>query len=476
MDLELHPKQTYVYNSPATEILFGGAAGPGKSHLMRVAAILWCVSISGLQVYLFRRTFPDLWSNHMEGPKGFFSLLEEWIRLGFCKINTSKHEITFWNGSKIFLRHCQYEKDKYNYQGAEFHVLMIDELTHFTDTIYRYLRHRVRAPGLKIPDEFKDKFPRIVASSNPGGVGHNWVKQDFINNAPRNHIRRMPKKDGGMLRQFIPALLADNPTMAIDDPDYAHRLSGLGDPELVKAMLDGNWDIVAGGMFDDLWGLGTHHIIEPFAIPVSWYIDRSFDWGSSKPFSVGWWAESDGTEATMKDGTIRTWPAGTLFRIAEWYGWQDKKPNTGLKMNAKNIAKGIKEREVKLGLAGRVQPGPADSSIYDRENDNCIADDMESAGVKWTHANKSPGSRVTGWELMRTRLEAVLQHPMEEPGLLVFSNCQDGFIRTVPVLPRKETNREDVDTEAEDHTGDEVRYRVLAKKPAKVTVKKVIGL
>ena len=445
-----------------------------NSHLMRIAAIMWCAEIPGLQVYLFRRTYPELWKNHMEGPKGFFNLLSDWIDQGHAKINTGKGIITFWNNSKIFLCHCQHEKDRMNYHGSEIHLLLVDELTMFTKTIYTYLRSRVRAPGLVLPDKYKDRFPRIINSSNPGGIGHNWVKADFVNIAQPNTIIRMPKKEGGMLRQFVPAFLSDNPTMMIDDPDYKDRLSGLGDPELVRAMLEGDWDIVSGGMFDDVWDRSVH-VIEPFKIPNSWYIDRSFDWGSSRPFSVGWWAESDGTEAILRDGTKKTWPAKTLFRIGEWYGWKKGEPNVGLKMNAKDIAKGIIEREKMMGIRGRVKPGPADSSIYDSQNDNCIADDMRTAGVKWTEANKSSGSRVSGWELLRTRLAASLEFPMEEPGLFVFNTCNDGFIRTVPVLPRAEKNREDVDTDAEDHVGDETRYRLLGKKPATVKEIKVLG-
>lgn len=220
-------------------------------------------------------------------------------------------------------------------------------------------------------------------------------------------------------------------------------------------MKSGDWNIVDGGMFDDVWNDRTH-VLEPFDIPKSWHVDRSFDWGSSKPFSVGWWAESDGTEATLKDGSKRNFPRGTLFRISEWYGWNGK-PNEGLKMLAGDIAKGIKEREASLGLT--VKPGPADNSIFDTQDGNCIADNMAAAGVRWERSDKSPGSRKNGWELLRGRLSESRKHPMERPGLFVFSNCRQ-FIRTVPTLPRDESKTDDVDTESEDHVADETRYRV----------------
>ncbi len=458
LNLKLQRKQTIAFQSSATEILYGGAAGGGKSYLMRVAAIIWCSLIPGLQVYVFRRLFTDLWKNHMEGPSGFPALLAPWVAAKLVKINFSDNSIEFWNKSKIFLCHCQYEKDVLKYQGAEIHVLLVDELTHFTDKIYRFLRGRVRLAGLTIPPQFKGMFPRIICGSNPGAIGHNWVKFAFIDNAKEYEIRRMPKTEGGMLRQFIPARLEDNPALVKSDPDYDERLEGLGDPELVRAMREGDWDIVAGGMFDDLWKRHKH-VIEPFEIPSSWTIDRSFDWGSSAPFSVGWWAESDGTKAPNG----RTYPRGTLFRIYEWYGWSGK-PNVGCKMLAVEIARGILEREQEWGI--KAKPGPADSSIFDTDNGVCIADDMADAGVRWTEADKSPGSRKNGAERLRKFLKAALQWPMESPGLFVFDRCTH-FIRTVPVLPRDERHRDDVDTDAEDHVYDETRYKVLERAPRK---------
>lgn len=454
MRLSLFPKQTKVLLSKATEILFGGAAGPGKSYLMRVAAIMWCIEIPGLQVYLFRRTFPDLWKNHMEGPSGFPALLAEWISQKIVKINYSDGAITFNNGSKIFLCHCQHEKNIYDYQGAEIHVLMIDELTHFSDVMYRYLRGRVRMSGINIPAKHADCFPRVVTASNPGGVGHNWVKSTFIDGAPPFDIHKTAKEEGGMLRQFIPALMADNPALLKDDPEYADRLSGLGNDDLVKAMKLGLWDILSGSMFDDLWNRDAH-VVKPFKIPKSWYIDRGFDWGSSKPFSVQWYAESDGT--TAPNGI--TYPKGSIFVFAEWYGCIEGKANVGLKMTSKEIARGIVEIESKWDY--EIEPGPADSSIFDTEDGHCMAKEMEEEGVEWTRANKSPGSRANGWEIMRGMLKAARDNPKEERGLYVFDTCVD-WLRTVPLLPRDKKKPDDVATESEDHAGDNTRYRLLA--------------
>lgn len=463
INIALHPKQSMAYQSEASEILYGGAAGGGKSHLMRAAAILWAAMIPKLQVYIFRRTSVDLWKNHMLGPSGFPGLLANWIESKRVKINYSKNYIDFWNGSKINLCYCQYEKDVYDFQGAEIHVLMIDELTQWLKSMYTFLRSRVRMVGIKLPQQFKGLFPRILNGANPGGIGHNWVKEDFIKSAKPLDIVSQPKEEGGMRRQFIPALLEDNPSMEKEDPNYEGRLYGLGSPALVKAMRWGDWDIVAGGAVDDVWN-PDKHIIPVFEIPSSWWIDRSFDWGSSHPFSVGWWAESDGTEATMPDGEKKIYPPRTLFRICELYGWTGK-ANQGTRKLAIDIGREIKEIEKKSPILKSriIRPGPADTQIYQMQNGMCLADDMAKAGVTWTRADKSPGSRQTGLEVVRRMLMAGLTYPMEEPGLFVFENCLQ-FIRTIPVLPRDTKKPDEIDSDAEDHVFDETSYRVRAKK------------
>jgi hypothetical protein len=220
-------------------------------------------------------------------------------------------------------------------------------------------------------------------------------------------------------------------------------------------------------------------VIEPFRIPISWRVERSFDWGSSKPFSVGWWAVSDGTPVDTADG-MKKWPRGTYFRINEWYGCKEGHnvpPNVGLEMLAEDVALGIIKREKNMVdgkmISKKPTAGPADSSIYTREDGHSIAESMEKKGVRWIEAEKSPGSRVQGWERIRTLLKNCLDEdehgtvtvrttPMEEPGLFVFNTCRH-WIRTVPVLPRDADKPDDVDTASEDHGGDETRYEVFRK-------------
>jgi len=471
MEINLPPltdKQGEAFNAIGTEILYGGAAGGGKSHLMRVMAIVIALMIPNVQIYLFRRKYADLWANHVDGPSGFMTMLSPLIKAKKCKVNGSDNEVVFWNGAKIHLCHCQHEKDRYNYQGAEIHVLLIDELTHFTDVIYRFLRNRVRLGALKVPEAAKQlfggRFPLIFCGSNPGGVGHGWVKRTFVDSAPHGKAHKVEKKEGGMLRQYIPAKLSDNPIMAITDPDYADRLSGLGSPALVEAMLNGSWNIVAGGAFDDLWD--PNYIILPrFKIPESWYVDRSFDWGSTHPFSVGWWAEANGEEITLPDGEKLCLQAGSLIRIAEWYGCKEIGTNEGLRLSAKAIARGIIEREERMlgqdWIKGKVHIGPADNQIRNKlefETDT-IEKKMSDEDVHWSESDKRAGSRINGLALARERLSASISN--EGPGLYFMDNCL-ATIEILPILSRDEKNVEDIDGDQEDHVWDEIRYRVLA--------------
>ena len=308
---------------------------------------------------------------------------------------------------------------------------------------------------------------KIRATTNPYGAGHNWVRDRFQLPAMDRTIIRKP---GEPPRVAILGHLHENRIMLQADPDYAERLRmAARNPEELRAWVEGSWDIVAGGMIDDLWDARIH-AIEAFEIPESWTLSRAFDWGSSNPFSVGWYAESDGSPIDTARGTFPT-VRGDLFRIREWYGC-GAKPNTGLRMLAQDITAGILRRELDWGIHGRVIDGPADASIFSVENGVSIADDMAQRvridgvlydGIYWDPSDKSPGSRKQGWQLLRQRLANGKRRghePREHPGLFIFKEYCPHFLRTIPVLPRDDQDLDDVDTQVEDHIADELRYRL----------------
>lgn len=466
VEFRLHARQGKVLLSEANEILYGGAAGGGKSHLMRVLAATLCLEVPGLQCYVFRRISDDLFKNHFTGPTGFPELLAPYITSGACKVTYSPLGIKFANGSAIMACHCQYEKNLQKYQGAEIHLLLIDELTHFTDRQYRYLRARCRVNKLlAVPKELNEafpgiRFPKIVCGSNPGGPGHNWVKATFIDPAKPEEVWKTPKSEGGMFRQFIPAKLSDNPSL--NQEEYADQLQGLGSEWLVRAMLEGDWNITAGGALDDIWR-DVIHAMPKFKIPESWYVDRTFDWGTTHPWACLYFAESDGSDIVMPDGTeVPTFP-GDLFVIDELYGWTGK-PDTGTGESPSEVAKKIKERDKELGYD--IHDGAADNAIFaeSEQRGHSIGRLFSNEGIYWRHADKSPGSRRSGLVLIRERLKNALKRDDDKkPGLFVFDCCRN-FLRTIPVLQTDERDSEDVDTSQEDHLYDCLRYRVGARK------------
>jgi hypothetical protein len=424
---------------------------------MRIAAIVWCSAVPGLQVYLFRRIRDDLNKNHMEGPKGFRAMLAGWVAQGWCTI--VEDEIRFWNGSKVYLCHCKDEKDIYKYQGAEIHVLLIDELTHFTEDMYRFLRNRVRMVGVVIPKEYAGRFPRILCGANPGNIGHLWVKSTFVTAGQPMELRMMPANDGGMLRQYIPARLEDNPSMTADDPGYEMRLEGLGSAALVQAMRWGDWDVVEGAFFD-CWNT-ARHVVRPFEIPEDWTLFRSGDWGSAKPFSFGWWGVV-GDKFKTEQGL---WlPRGCLVRYREWYGMQPGKPNAGLKLHADVVGKGLAEREAK---DRRLVGGVLDPAAFAEDGGPPIAERINAELIKGklvpfrpADNKRVPGrGAMGGWDQMRGRLVG------DEDGLpmiVTFSTCVDS-IRTIPALQHDPLKPEDLDSDMEDHAGDEWRYACMSR-------------
>jgi hypothetical protein len=426
---------------------------------MRIAAVVWCTAIPGLQVYLFRRVRDDLIKNHMEGPKGFRAMLAGWVAQGWCTI--VEDEIRFWNGAKIYLCHCKDEKDIYKYQGAEIHVLLIDELTHFTETMYRFLRNRVRMVGIVIPAQYVGQFPRILCGANPGNIGHLWVKTTFVTAGQPMELRLMPANDGGMLRQYIPARLEDNPSMGEDDPGYEMRLEGLGSATLVKAMRWGDWDVIEGAFFD-CWD-ARRHVVRPFEVPKDWTRFRSGDWGSAKPFSFGWWAVVGETFKTEQGLTL---PRGCLVRYREWYGMQPGKPNVGLKMTAEAVGAGLRDKEAN---DPKLSYGVLDPAAFSEDGGPSIYERITKGSGNKIFFRPADNKRVPGrgamggWDQMRARF---VGDDDGNPMIVCFSTCVDS-IRTIPALQHDTDRPEDLDSDMEDHAADDWRYGCMSRPWAK---------
>lgn len=499
MQIELNPKQGLAFNSVATELLFGGAAGPGKSYELRVSGIRWCMEVPGIQVYLFRRTLRDLRDNHLRGPNNLFSMLADHTKSGQVKYRAVENEFEFWNDSRLHLCYCDSENDVENYRGAEIHVLLPDELTHFSDFQYRFLRGRVRKAGLNIPAQYAGdldyvarkteairkndkalmaavkqferdhlealnfsrdapnpfpKLPRIEAASNPGSIGHAWVKRTWIAPHKPMTLWQAEPMEGGMIREYIPGKLADNPHLMKDDPDYADRLRGSGSEDLVRAILDGDWDIVAGQAFEKL--RRDTHCIPAFPEnepPRDWLVFGSFDWGSSKPFSFGLWAVSNGDALPDHFGANagRVIRRGAVVRFNELYGWNGK-PNEGRRLEVSEVAKAIKQ------MCGnrKIAYIAADPSCWKVDGGPSHAELMMREGVILRRADNS---RHAGYQALRSRIAGDEDGPM----LYATENCHAGFWRTMPDIVMDDKDFEDIDTDQEDHCADDCRYAVMSR-------------
>jgi hypothetical protein len=475
--VSFNEKQAIAFESEATEILYGGAAGGGKSFLMRIAAISWATEIPNLSIYLFRRSYTDLEETHMKGPKGFRTLLKPWVDAGLVKI--VEHEIRFLtNGSTIKLAHLHLEQDVEDYQSYEMHVLMIDEASSFTENMYRRLRSRVRAVGLEYPDKWKGKFPRILLSANPGGIGAHWIKA-FIASAPDGKVHQMPPSEGGKKRQFIQAVAEDNPHLLKDDPGYLDTLEGLGSPALVRAMRYGDWTVIAGQFFPEFDI--ARHVIPKFKIPSHWTRFCAGDMGYTEPCAFVWFAvASEKTVFTIGAGNQkRTYvvPEGALVCYEEFYGIQYKEDgttifNSGIREPPAEIAKRIKEHEKRHPpVSYRV----LDPSAFAHKSGPSEAEMMAKEGVRFRRADNTRVPRAGnrgGWLELRHRLRGNGVTPM----IFFFEEECEHIIRTFPAMVHDSANPEDMVTRrVEDHLMDAIRYACMSRpmkapKPAKVPV------
>ena len=431
------PKQALFMSRPEDEALYGGAAGGGKSDALVIEATRQ-VEIPHYKGLILRKTFPQL-TELIEK-----SLLYYPPAFPGARYNDSKHTWTFPSGAKIVFGSMQYTKDKQNYQGKAYDFIAFDELTHFTHAEYIYLlsRNRANGPGTRC---------YMRATANPGGIGHGWVKDRFITAAhPMKTIWEKVKiqMPDGQLKEiwksriFVPSSVFDNQALLTNDPGYLANLAALPEAEK-KALLYGDWDSFTGQYFtefrDDPEHYGDHlwtHVIEPFEVPDTWEIYRSFDWGFAKPFSCDWWAMDHD---------------GRAYLILQYYGCTGE-PNVGIKMNPGDVFAEIAriEREHRW-LKGKRILGVADTAIWASDGGPAIIESAEANSVYFEQADKT---RIPGWMQMHYRFA------FDETGrpMMYFFNTCKAAIRTIPLLQYSERVPEDLDTEGEDHFADSCRY------------------
>lgn len=480
--------QTLAMSCPAHIILYHGSRGPGKTdaQLMRFRRNVGQGFGKHWRGVIFDREYKNL-DDLVAKSMRWFPEFKDNVRFLSSK---SDYKWVWKTGEELMFRAVKRDQDYWSYHGQEFPFIGWNELTKYpTDSLFEMMmscnRSSYRPEDFPIIDNetgavsYTSEIPlEIFATCNPYGAGHNWVKKRFINAAPMGRIHKktvnvfnpktQQKEDFVTTQVHIFGSFKENKYLS---PKYVAELSSMKDLNKRKAWLAGSWDVVAGGMFDDVWDT-QYNVVKPFQLPPTWRIDRAFDWGSSKPFSVGWYLESDGSDFYDGTGKLRSSVRGDIYRFAEWYGCTGK-PNQGLQLLATEVSTGIIQRELALNIHGRVYAGPADGSIFDVENGNSIAVDMQKPvrvnsrqypGVGWGRADKSPGSRIHGWEKLRTFIDNAKPPETggvrEHPGFFIFDTCTD-CLDLLPILPRDEKNADDVDTDAEDHIGDEVRYRIL---------------
>lgn len=434
------PRQQVFHQAEADEILYGGAAGGGKSEATIFDALKYAMQYPGSRQVIFRRKFPDLQRSIISR-----TLIVYPKELG--KYNSSKHEWTFINGSVIELAYWDSDADYVNYQGAEYDVIRWEELTQFEEKWYVYMLSRLR--GSK-------PFPRSVRSTtNPGGIGHTWVKKRFVSLGPPEQIYRVPETDeeGNTLywpddmpnagqpiirsRLFIPATVRDNQALLQADPGYLARLMALPDIER-KQLLDGDWDVFAGQYFSEF--SRAVHVVEPFEIPRHWKKYRSLDEGYTDPFVCTW-------IALAPDGT------GYVYRE--------------LAQSKLLTSQQVELTRLNSPVSERYEYNVADTSFWNKSKTENItpAEIFAQKDVPLIQAKKE---RVNGWKRLREWLHVVdvVDHvtgkTYKTARLKIFSTCVK-TIEAIPAMMHDERNVEDVAAHALDHIPDTLRYWVMSQ-------------
>ena len=430
--------QTAFVTCPCFEVFFGGARGGGKTDAVIGDFInhadLYRSGAIGLMV---RRERTQLIET-IERSKQILG------HLGWKYEEVNK----LWrapNGARLRFAYLERDSDANGYQGHSYTRVYIEEAGTFP---------RIE-PILKLMATLRsgENVPvGIRLTGNPGGPGHNWVKAKYIDPAPQGwEIKKRvfddPFTNDKIERDwvFIPSKVKDNKYLG---KDYIANLQMVGSPNLVKAWLEGDWNVIEGAFFSEF---GKRHIIEPIEIPEHWTRFISMDWGSAAPFSVGWYAVSDGSTEGIEKGCI--------VKYREWYGTREPGSNIGLKLTAEEVGAGIVER---MAEDERLDDAALDPSAFARDGGPSHAERIYEASGNVISFRRADNKRVSrkgamgGWDNLRARLKP------EPPMILFFSTCTE-TIRTIPMMQHDVQRPEDVDTDGEDHAADETRYACMSR-------------
>lgn len=451
LDYDPSPKQKVFHAVKVRQILFGGAAGGGKSHALRMDGILCALENPGMQGYLFRRTYPELKDNHL------IPIQQMAIPPQVAIWKETDRKLIFHNGA--YLQFCFAEdlNDIFKYQGSEMHWLGIDEGALFLEEQLKYLRTRVRL-GRFVPAQ-KDVLPRIAIGSNPGGPAHSFLRKVFLEQAPPMHVFRdattKTKTSKGWTSVYIPARMTDNPHL--DTESYEGSFTALSD-ERAKALRDGDWDVVSGAAFSMLDK--RKHMVRAFRPPRHWTHIMALDWGTAKPFSVGWYAVSEGATLKARDGFGEVYlPPGAVIRFAEWYGWNGES-DQGCRMSTAEVANGILKREREMGIPP-VDVRVADPQMWASQDGPSPQQNMRTATGGLVLLRQGRRDRRSNYTTMVQRLigEMTDDHENWTPMLYVTADCRH-FWRTVSslVLDDMEPDKGPATRHQEDHVYDEVAF------------------
>lgn len=434
-DYTASPRQTKFHQSEAFETLYGGAAGGGKTAAIVAEAVTYAMRWPKARIYIFRKTIPELKQSVI--PE-IYKQCADFMNAspGNLNYNAQDRTFVFNNGSLIQLAYLENPADMYRYQSAEMHLLLIDEVTHFTQEQYEFLKTRVRTAG--------NQPLKVMAATNPGNIGHAWVKSYFIDIAAPETIYT---DRNGNTRQFIPAKVSDHPDQKFRET-YTRQLSSLNDANLRRAYLDGDWDIFAGQAFEE-WRRDDeegkpYHVIPPFDVPKHWIKWFAYDWGYNS-FAAGVWLTKD-------PSTER------IYLYREFY--EHAMPAS---KQAETIFMLDSDDTIRMRLA--------DPSLWKQlgnaETGETVAAIFERSSLIFQPANND---RKAGKNAIH---EALAPKADGVPGLQVFSSCVN-FIRTFPNLPIDINRIEDVVTKGvEDHLYDSLRYGLMNQRPAKFPEPKI---